>query len=916
MCVGIKVEDPPLRGDTFEGENFGDSSYNPTKQKRRNNDERKEKAKDAARTRRTQESDYFEDLERLLPVTGPPPSSQQTTLDKTSIIRLSVAHLKTHDVLKNGLQMPQVKEEIYPDMDLFSCLDGFSLILGVGGDVIYVSDNVSKYIGLTQVELLGQEFCDYVHPCDHEQLKQLTPAKNVPSEGELVEIFVRVKCTVTERGRMINLRQANYKSLKISGKARCMPENEVGGVTGTVFIGIARYVFEREVIADQQIGVFTTKHSADMKFMETNYWISSVASYSPHQILGTSFYELVHAEDIRHVQKAFLNLKDHGQCETPPYRLLCSGGGFVWVQSKACMASSRRGSSKAQTISCSHQQISEVMNRGEIISLVQMNGKPANSNPSSKDMKIKKDTVSQNSLNENLELESSGLIQFEIIEDTICHNANNASKVSCKPQSVIIEPRQTHDIDQTRFRVDIDKKTPSMPTSVIVKCRQPEPQVVTESIFCKPVEVGKSKMPNSVTESLWVKQNVIPPVSEPAPRNPAFTPSASFVPFINPNSEEITEYKDTDILNELFINLNGSEIQNLPSGNQCIPLRKTEAKSEQTAIESAAFDDMICLDFDEREEQKPKSVTESLWCKNNTLTSATESIFSIKEVNPSPTTSDSEIHGISLPFVNIHGEGKVKERDFFDDLFSKLGDLENLAPHSGGQYIPLNKEKSTKDPPIMETVNFDDMICLEFDDDSDFPRVFGDLLDTKQNEVRTKEIEKIIKPIEKQKFDHDQVLIDPDRNTMWGFGNHSPPQKIEHDDLMEPIQRSGQKIWRGGLEKRDKCDSSTSHKSGMIHGGYGIRQSVQNLDICRIQDDYCFEPPEEKIVNPPKYEKYKMLKRKFISSDEQIRMLSKKSKFCVENDQNVSSTTNNAGYVTMGHNFHTNISDIEVVTIN
>ena len=47
--------------------------------------------------------------------------------------------------------MPQVKEEIYPDMDLFSCLDGFSLILGVGGDVIYVSDNVSKYIGLTQV---------------------------------------------------------------------------------------------------------------------------------------------------------------------------------------------------------------------------------------------------------------------------------------------------------------------------------------------------------------------------------------------------------------------------------------------------------------------------------------------------------------------------------------------------------------------------------------------------------------------------------------------------------------------------------------------------------------------------------------------------------------------------------------------
>ena len=99
----------------------------------RNNEERKEKAKDAARNRRTEEGDYFEvnllrntensifvlqELEKLLPVSGPPPSSQQTSLDKTSIIRLSitvdsrnklfhfrlsVAHLRTQDVIRNGM---------------------------------------------------------------------------------------------------------------------------------------------------------------------------------------------------------------------------------------------------------------------------------------------------------------------------------------------------------------------------------------------------------------------------------------------------------------------------------------------------------------------------------------------------------------------------------------------------------------------------------------------------------------------------------------------------------------------------------------------------------------------------------------------------------------------------------------------
>ena len=71
---------------------------------------------------------------------------------------------------------------------------------------------------------------------------------------------------------MINLKQANYKPLKISGKARSMPENEAGGVAGTVFIGLARSVVEMEVMVDHQIGVFTTKHSVDMKFIENNQW--------------------------------------------------------------------------------------------------------------------------------------------------------------------------------------------------------------------------------------------------------------------------------------------------------------------------------------------------------------------------------------------------------------------------------------------------------------------------------------------------------------------------------------------------------------------------------------------------------------------------------------------------------------------
>ena len=37
------------------------------------------------------------------------------------------------------------------DLDILSCVDGFILVLGRNLDIIYVSENVTHYIGLTQV---------------------------------------------------------------------------------------------------------------------------------------------------------------------------------------------------------------------------------------------------------------------------------------------------------------------------------------------------------------------------------------------------------------------------------------------------------------------------------------------------------------------------------------------------------------------------------------------------------------------------------------------------------------------------------------------------------------------------------------------------------------------------------------------
>ena len=110
---------------------------------------------------------------------------------------------------------------------------------------------------------------------------------------------------------MINLKQANYKPIKISGKARLLTGSEAG-LQGTVFMGVAGHVLDREVSLEQ--GTIVSKHSVDMRFTETPSWFTSVAGYTSTKLIGASFFDLVHSGDAAAVLKAFKNRKSPTNC--------------------------------------------------------------------------------------------------------------------------------------------------------------------------------------------------------------------------------------------------------------------------------------------------------------------------------------------------------------------------------------------------------------------------------------------------------------------------------------------------------------------------------------------------------------------------------------------------------------------------
>lgn len=70
--------------------------------------------------------------------------------------------------------------------------------------------------------MLGQPIWDYVHQCDHDELREAISGRRVCADSSDTknldmkpqvhrDLFIRLKCTLTSRGRSVNIKSASYK---------------------------------------------------------------------------------------------------------------------------------------------------------------------------------------------------------------------------------------------------------------------------------------------------------------------------------------------------------------------------------------------------------------------------------------------------------------------------------------------------------------------------------------------------------------------------------------------------------------------------------------------------------------------------------------------------------------------------------
>ncbi|XP_064863964.1 endothelial PAS domain-containing protein 1-like isoform X2 [Oncorhynchus nerka] len=304
---------------------------------------------EAARARRRAESQVLIDMSQLLPL----PSSLRPQLDKPSIIRLTISYLRIHTLLSGfadrqtwerrdeegeretreereretrerreegarerwaegnkeagDRELGESREERKKEMgetDLYlRILGGFVVVVTTEGDMIYLSDNIREYMGLTQVELMGHSIYDFTHPSDHKEIRDNLDLTAERSRcGGLRDFLMRMKCTVTHRGRTVNLRSAGWRVLQCRGCLKVC----VSGPSLTCVLFTCQPLSLTHTLLHTH--TFTSHHSMDMRFTYCDQRVTGLLSYRPEELLGVSMYDLCHTLDLHTLTKSHQNL--------------------------------------------------------------------------------------------------------------------------------------------------------------------------------------------------------------------------------------------------------------------------------------------------------------------------------------------------------------------------------------------------------------------------------------------------------------------------------------------------------------------------------------------------------------------------------------------------------------------------------
>ncbi|GMT09863.1 hypothetical protein PFISCL1PPCAC_1160 [Pristionchus fissidentatus] len=351
--------------------------------RKRNMDRRRETSRFAARDRRAKESDIYDDLKEVVPVVE---EQTVTHVDRIALLRVAATVCRyrknvgnaltaapaSASLLRRSFQREVQGESPWSEDSLMECLDGFIIVADSDGVILYVTESVSLFLGLTQTDFAGRHLRDFIAADDYKDYLACTQELTADTEQEESRTSVlRIKTVISPRGRNLNLKSAILKPVAfsirvlVSAAGHCHLLQAITVPAGQGTVSSSANAITK---GDTPSGTFMTRHTCDMRLSYVSETLYNLLKSDSRSLMGASYYELVHPADAERLRTAVQELLVKGHTRTPYYRLITGPGSVAWIMTEANTVTHTTRGQKGQYIIGIHhmlgQQTEEECDRG------------------------------------------------------------------------------------------------------------------------------------------------------------------------------------------------------------------------------------------------------------------------------------------------------------------------------------------------------------------------------------------------------------------------------------------------------------------------------------------------------------------------------------------------------------------------
>ncbi|XP_034103947.1 protein cycle isoform X2 [Drosophila nasuta] len=377
-------------------EELEDDTYDDEKSARTSDENRKQNHSEIEKRRRDKMNTYINELSSMIPMCyAMQRKLDKLTVLRMAVQHLRGIRGSLHPY-NGGDYRPSFLSDQELKMIILQASEGFLFVVGCDrGRILYVSDSVSSVLNCTQSDLLGQSWFDVLHPkdigkvkeqlssleqCPRERLidaKTMLPVKtDVPQSlcrlcpGARRSFFCRMKLRATNNqikeesdtsssSRSSTKRKSKlsmdhkYQVIQCTGYLKSwtpIKDEDQDGDTDdqttnlSCLVAIGRTptnVLHSNMPSslDNQPNIrhvlFISRHSSEGKFLFIDQRATLVIGFLPQEILGTSFYEYFHNEDISAlVESHKMVMQVQEKVTTQVYRFRCKDNGYIQLQSE------------------------------------------------------------------------------------------------------------------------------------------------------------------------------------------------------------------------------------------------------------------------------------------------------------------------------------------------------------------------------------------------------------------------------------------------------------------------------------------------------------------------------------------------------------------------------------------------------